>query len=102
MADNIIDGKAISAAVKERVKRDVAEWVGAGNQQPGLATILVGDDPASQVYVGSKRRTTEELGMRSIHHQLPQETTQDDLAELIGQLNDDSEVNGILLQLPAP
>jgi methylenetetrahydrofolate dehydrogenase (NADP+)/methenyltetrahydrofolate cyclohydrolase len=102
MADNIIDGKAISAAVKERVKQEVADWVGAGNPQPGLATILVGDDPASHVYVGNKRRTTEEMGMRSIHHELPQDASQDEVADLIQQLNDDPEINGILFQLPAP
>jgi len=101
-ADNIIDGKAIAADVKERVKREVAEWIDAGNPQPVLATILVGDDPASQVYVGSKRRTTEEMGMRSIHHELPADATQEEVAELIEQLNDDSDVNGILFQLPAP
>jgi methylenetetrahydrofolate dehydrogenase (NADP+)/methenyltetrahydrofolate cyclohydrolase len=99
---NIIDGKAIAADVKERVKRDVAEWIAAGNPQPGLATILVGDDPASHVYVGSKRRTTEEMGMRSVHHELPADATQDEVAELIQQLNDDSDVHGILFQLPAP
>jgi methylenetetrahydrofolate dehydrogenase (NADP+) / methenyltetrahydrofolate cyclohydrolase len=101
-ADNIIDGRAIAAAVKERVKREVAEWVDAGNPQPGLATILVGDDPASHVYVKSKRKNTEELGMRSFHHELPQDATEEDVADLIQQLNDDPEVNGILFQLPAP
>jgi methylenetetrahydrofolate dehydrogenase (NADP+)/methenyltetrahydrofolate cyclohydrolase len=102
MADNIIDGRAIAADVKERVKREVAEWIAAGNPQPGLATILVGDDPASHVYVGSKRRTTEEMGMRSIHHELPADTTEEEVAELIQQLNDDPDVHGILFQLPAP
>jgi methylenetetrahydrofolate dehydrogenase (NADP+)/methenyltetrahydrofolate cyclohydrolase len=99
---NIIDGKAIAAGVKERVKREVAEWIDAGNPQPGLATILVGDDPASAVYVGSKRRTTEEMGMRSFHHELPADATQDEVADLIQQLNDDDDVHGILFQLPAP
>ena len=101
-ADNIIDGKAIAADVKERVKREVAEWIDAGNPQPGLATILVGDDPGSHVYVKSKRKNTEDLGMRSFHHELPQDATEDEVADLIQQLNDDSDVNGILLQLPAP
>jgi methylenetetrahydrofolate dehydrogenase (NADP+)/methenyltetrahydrofolate cyclohydrolase len=101
-ADNIIDGKAIAADVKERVKREVAEWVEAGNPQPGLATILVGDDPASHVYVKSKRKNTEELGMRSFHHELPEDATEEEVADLIQQLNDDSDVNGILFQLPAP
>jgi methylenetetrahydrofolate dehydrogenase (NADP+)/methenyltetrahydrofolate cyclohydrolase len=101
-ADNIIDGRAIAADVKERVKREVAEWVDAGNPQPGLATILVGDDPASHVYVKSKRKNTEELGMRSFHHELPEDASEDDVADLIQQLNDDADVNGILFQLPAP
>jgi methylenetetrahydrofolate dehydrogenase (NADP+)/methenyltetrahydrofolate cyclohydrolase len=101
-ADNIIDGRAIAADVRERVKREVAEWIEAGNPQPGLATILVGDDPASHVYVKSKRKNTEELGMRSFHHELPGDATEDDVADLIQQLNDDTDVNGILFQLPAP
>ena len=98
----IIDGRAVAAEVKERVGREVAEWVDGGGDQPGLATILVGDDPASHVYVRNKRKATEEAGMRSFHHELPADTPQDELAELIGALNDDSDVHGILLQLPAP
>jgi methylenetetrahydrofolate dehydrogenase (NADP+)/methenyltetrahydrofolate cyclohydrolase len=100
--DNIIDGRAVAAEVKERVKRDVAEWVEAGGDQPGLATILVGDDPASHVYVRNKRKATGDAGMRSIHHELPGDTPQEELAELIQALNDDDGVHGILLQLPAP
>jgi methylenetetrahydrofolate dehydrogenase (NADP+)/methenyltetrahydrofolate cyclohydrolase len=102
MIENLIDGRAIAADVKERVGREVAEWIDGGGPQPGLATILVGDDPASQVYVKSKRRTTEELGMRSFHHELPADATQEEVADLIQQLNDDDAVHGILLQLPAP
>jgi methylenetetrahydrofolate dehydrogenase (NADP+)/methenyltetrahydrofolate cyclohydrolase len=100
--NNIIDGRAVAAEVKERVKRDVAEWVEGGGDQPGLATILVGDDPASHVYVRNKRKSTEEAGMRSIHHELPGDTAQDEVAELIQALNEDDTVHGILLQLPAP
>jgi methylenetetrahydrofolate dehydrogenase (NADP+)/methenyltetrahydrofolate cyclohydrolase len=100
--DNVIDGRAVAAEVKERVKRDVAEWVEGGGDQPGLATILVGDDPASHVYVRNKRKSTEEAGMRSIHHELPGDTPQDEVAELIQALNEDDTVHGILLQLPAP
>jgi methylenetetrahydrofolate dehydrogenase (NADP+)/methenyltetrahydrofolate cyclohydrolase len=100
--DNIIDGRAVAAEVKERVKRDVAEWVEGGGDQPGLATILVGDDPASHVYVRNKRKSTEEAGMRSIHHELAGDTPQDEVAELIQALNEDDTVHGILLQLPAP
>jgi methylenetetrahydrofolate dehydrogenase (NADP+)/methenyltetrahydrofolate cyclohydrolase len=98
----IIDGRAVAAKVKERVKGEVAEWIDGGGDQPGLATILVGDDPASHVYVRNKRKATEEAGMRSFHHELPADTPQDQVADLIGSLNDDDEVHGILLQLPAP
>jgi methylenetetrahydrofolate dehydrogenase (NADP+)/methenyltetrahydrofolate cyclohydrolase len=98
----IIDGRAVATEVKERVKGQVAEWIEGGGDQPGLATILVGDDPASHVYVRNKRKATEEAGMRSFHHELPADTPQEELAELIGSLNDDDEVHGILLQLPAP
>jgi methylenetetrahydrofolate dehydrogenase (NADP+)/methenyltetrahydrofolate cyclohydrolase len=100
--DNIIDGRAVAAGVKDRVKREVAEWVEGGGEQPGLATILVGDDPASHVYVRNKHKATEEAGMRSFDHQLAADTSQDELAELIQALNDDDDVHGILLQLPAP
>jgi methylenetetrahydrofolate dehydrogenase (NADP+)/methenyltetrahydrofolate cyclohydrolase len=98
----IIDGRAVAAEVKERVKGEVAEWVDGGGDQPGLATILVGDDPASHVYVRNKRKATEEAGMRSFHHELPADTPQEEVAELIGSLNEDDDVHGILLQLPAP
>src|SRR5215212_6879317 len=98
----IIDGRAVAAEVKERVAREVAEWVDGGGDQPGLATILVGDDPASQVYVRNKRKATEEAGMRSFHHGLPADTPQEEVADLIGTLNEDDSVHGILLQLPAP
>ena len=94
----IIDGKAIAADVRERVRREVAELDG----KPGLATILVGEDPASHVYVRNKRKACEEAGMASIHHELPSDSTQDEVAELIGSLNGDPAVNGILLQLPVP
>jgi methylenetetrahydrofolate dehydrogenase (NADP+)/methenyltetrahydrofolate cyclohydrolase len=102
MNDNVIDGRAVAGEVKERVRREVAEWIDGGGDQPGLATILVGDDPASQVYIRNKRKATEEAGMRSFHHGLPADTPQEEVADLIGTLNDDDAVHGILLQLPAP
>lgn len=102
MNDNVIDGRAVAAEVKERVGREVAEWIEGGGDQPGLATILVGDDPASHVYVRNKRKATEAAGMRSVHHELPADTAQDEVAELIRSLNADDAVHGILLQLPAP
>ena len=100
--DKIIDGRAVAAEVKERVKRDVAAWIEGGGDQPGLATILVGDDPASQIYVRNKHEKSREAGMTSFNHTLPADTPQEELAELIQQLNEDSSVHGILLQLPAP
>jgi len=99
----VIDGKAVAAGVRERVAEGVREFVEArGGDVPGLATVLVGDDPASQVYVASKRRQTEEVGMRSIHHGLGAATPQDELLELVASLNDDDTVDGILVQLPLP
>jgi methylenetetrahydrofolate dehydrogenase (NADP+)/methenyltetrahydrofolate cyclohydrolase len=100
--DKIIDGRAVAAEVKERVRRDVAAWIEGGGDQPGLATILVGDDPGSRIYVRNKHKATEEAGMRSFHHELPADTPQDEVAELIQALNEDDDVHGILLQLPAP
>src|SRR3954469_13713406 len=98
----IIDGREVGARVRERVKGEVEELIASGGPQPGLATILVGDDPASQIYVRNKHEKSREAGMTSFNHVLPGDTPQDELAELIQQLNDDSSVHGILLQLPAP
>jgi methylenetetrahydrofolate dehydrogenase (NADP+)/methenyltetrahydrofolate cyclohydrolase len=98
----IIDGKAVAQGVRDRVKREVEELVASGGPQPGLATILVGEDPASQIYVRNKHEKSREAGMTSFNHVLPADTPQDELAELIEQLNEDSSVHGILLQLPAP
>jgi methylenetetrahydrofolate dehydrogenase (NADP+) / methenyltetrahydrofolate cyclohydrolase len=100
--DNVIDGRAVAAEVKDRVRREVAEWIEEGGDQPGLATILVGDDPASQVYVRNKHKATEEAGMHSVHHGLPADTSQEEVADLIQSLNEDDSIHGILLQLPAP
>jgi methylenetetrahydrofolate dehydrogenase (NADP+) / methenyltetrahydrofolate cyclohydrolase len=98
-----IDGKALAASVRERVAEDVREFSAArGGDVPGLATVLVGDDPASQIYVSSKRKLTEEVGMRSVHHGLGPETPQDELLDLVAGLNDDETVDGILVQLPLP
>ena len=102
MSARIIDGNAAAAAVRERVAAEVAELVAGGGAPPGLATILVGDDPASHVYVGMKRRDCEQVGMASIHHELAADTAQGDLGELITMLNADPECQGILLQLPVP
>jgi methylenetetrahydrofolate dehydrogenase (NADP+)/methenyltetrahydrofolate cyclohydrolase len=97
----VIDGKAVAARVRERVAAEVAE-LREGGVQPGLATVLVGDDPASHVYVRNKRRTSEEVGIRSFHHDLPAGTLQEELRDLLLELNADDAVHGILLQLPLP
>ncbi|TMK75067.1 MAG: bifunctional methylenetetrahydrofolate dehydrogenase/methenyltetrahydrofolate cyclohydrolase FolD [Actinobacteria bacterium] len=103
MAAAIIDGKAVAAEVRERVAADVREFADSHDGRvPGLATVLVGEDPASQVYVGNKRKQTEEVGMRSIHHGLDDSTPEDELLELIAELNADDGVDGILVQLPLP
>jgi methylenetetrahydrofolate dehydrogenase (NADP+)/methenyltetrahydrofolate cyclohydrolase len=98
----IIDGRKVAQEVRDRVKREVEELIASGGPQPGLATILVGDDPASQIYIRNKHEKSREAGMTSFNHVLPAETPQDEVADLIQQLNDDSSVHGILLQLPAP
>ncbi len=102
MSDNVIDGKVVAQEVRDRVKGEVEEFIASGGPQPGLATILVGDDPASQVYVRNKHEKSREAGMQSFNHTLPSDTTQDEIADLIVQLNEDDSVHGILLQLPVP
>jgi methylenetetrahydrofolate dehydrogenase (NADP+)/methenyltetrahydrofolate cyclohydrolase len=99
----VIDGKAVAAEVRARVAASVRQFAAAsGGRVPGLATVLVGDDSASHVYVASKRRQTEEVGMRSVHHGLEASISQDELLALVGELNADREVDGILVQLPLP
>jgi methylenetetrahydrofolate dehydrogenase (NADP+)/methenyltetrahydrofolate cyclohydrolase len=99
---NVIDGKAVAAEVRERVRLGVEELLASGGPKPGLATVLVGDDPASKIYVRNKGEACREAGMNSFNHDLPADTPQEDLADLIGILNDDDEVHGILVQLPLP
>src|SRR5215207_4356607 len=102
MAARVIDGKAVAAAVRERVKVDVAAYEQEAGRVPGLATVLVGDDPASEIYVRNKRRTTEEVGMRSVHHGLEAGIKQEELLGLVRELGSDDDVDGILVQLPLP
>jgi methylenetetrahydrofolate dehydrogenase (NADP+)/methenyltetrahydrofolate cyclohydrolase len=103
MSATVIDGKAVAAGVRKRVAAEVDEFAAAHEGRvPGLATVLVGDDPGSQVYVRNKRRSTEEVGMRSIHHRLEASLTTQGLVGLVGELNGDDEVDGILVQLPLP
>ena len=100
--NKVIDGKAFAAGLTQRIGDAVAEFTAAGHPQPGLAVVLVGEDPASQVYVRNKIRTTTEAGMRSIEYKLDVSTSQDELMALIAKLNQDDEVDGILVQLPLP
>ncbi|MEK6251862.1 MAG: bifunctional methylenetetrahydrofolate dehydrogenase/methenyltetrahydrofolate cyclohydrolase FolD [Actinomycetota bacterium] len=103
MSAKIIDGKAVAAEVRERVRSEVAEYADAnGGRAPGLATALVGDDPASQIYVHNKHKACEEAGIRSLDHQLPAQTSENELLGLVERLNADPEVDGILVQLPVP
>jgi methylenetetrahydrofolate dehydrogenase (NADP+) / methenyltetrahydrofolate cyclohydrolase len=101
MVAQMIDGKAFAARVREQVAAEVARVKAAG-VTPGLAVVLVGEDPASQVYVRSKGKQTVEVGMASFEHRLPAETSEVDLLALIARLNADREVHGILVQLPLP
>ena len=98
----IIDGKAVGEEVVAKVKRLTAELVAANGVQPGIAVVIVGEDPASQVYVASKSRKAKECGFHSVQHTLPAETSETELLDLIGRLNADPKIHGILVQLPLP
>ena len=102
MSAKIIDGKAIALSVRQRVAARVAERKAKGLRAPGLAVVLVGEDAASQVYVGSKRRACEEVGFISKSYDLAPTITQDELLALIDQLNADPTIDGVLVQLPLP
>ncbi|TGV73258.1 bifunctional methylenetetrahydrofolate dehydrogenase/methenyltetrahydrofolate cyclohydrolase, partial [Mesorhizobium sp. M00.F.Ca.ET.158.01.1.1] len=98
----MIDGKSVAEDVVRSVKALTAELVAKGKAKPGLAVVIVGEDPASQVYVASKSRTAKECGFHSLQHTLPAETSEAALLELIAELNADPAINGILVQLPLP
>jgi len=102
MTAEIISGTAISMQIREELKQEVAQLKEKHNIIPGLATVLVGEDPASQSYVGSKVRTCKELGIYSERHDLPADTDEQTLMSLIDRLNKDPKINGILVQLPLP
>jgi methylenetetrahydrofolate dehydrogenase (NADP+)/methenyltetrahydrofolate cyclohydrolase len=102
MTAQIIDGVKIAEKVRNRVKEEVANWVAAGHSAPGLATVLVGENPASQVYVRSKQKACGEVGIQSFGFNLPASSTQEEVESLVRQLNADPKVNGILVQLPLP
>jgi methylenetetrahydrofolate dehydrogenase (NADP+)/methenyltetrahydrofolate cyclohydrolase len=98
----ILDGQAIAQQIRGEVKTGVTELAADGRRAPGLAAVLVGGDPASQIYVNSKVKACEEAGMVSQAHRLPEETTEDELMALVDQLNEDDTIDGILVQLPLP
>ena len=98
----LIDGKAIAAALRSRIAKAVAELKAKHDLTPGLAVVLVGEDPASKVYVANKARQTVEVGMNSWEHKLPATTSEADLLALVDKLNRDSSVHGILVQMPLP
>lgn len=102
MSAHILDGKAIAADIRKDIKAKVDQMGEAGQRPPGLVVVLVGEDPASQVYVRNKQRSCEEVGFLSELHRLPVETSQEELLNLIDQLNEREEVDGILVQLPLP
>jgi methylenetetrahydrofolate dehydrogenase (NADP+) / methenyltetrahydrofolate cyclohydrolase len=102
MAATVIDGKAVAASVRERVKGEVEGLSAELGRPPGLATVLVGDDPASAIYVRRKHEACEEVGIRSFDHKPDGSISQEDLLGLVHELNDSEEVDGILVQLPLP
>lgn len=102
MTAQIISGTQLASQIKSNVAQQISQYVAQGKRAPGLAVILVGADPASQVYVGSKRKSCAEIGIASKSYDLPETTTEQALLELIEELNQDAEINGILVQLPLP
>ena len=102
MPARILDGKSIAAEIRREIADEVTAWTGQGGVVPTLAAILVGDDPASQVYVRNKERACQKAGIGSLLHRLPADTGQAALLKLIDQLNTDPQVHGILVQLPLP
>ncbi len=98
----LLDGKSLAEKIKEQLKKEVEDYLKKGMRNPALAVILVGDNPASKVYVKNKRNACEQVGINSLCFQLPENTTQIELLELIGKLNGDETIDGILVQLPLP
>jgi len=102
MAATLIKGAEVAAQIREELKKEIAELKAKHNLVPGLVTVLVGADPASQVYVGQKEKTSKELGIYSERHDLPEMTTQQELIALVQKLNKNPKIHGILVQLPLP
>ncbi len=102
MSAKVIDGTKVAARVRDEIAVAVAEMKEKHNYTPGLATVLVGEDPASSTYVRSKQRMCERLGIRSVGHKLPADASQEEVVALVARLNADPDINGILVQLPLP
>jgi methylenetetrahydrofolate dehydrogenase (NADP+) / methenyltetrahydrofolate cyclohydrolase len=102
MTAQIIDGKAVATKLKLELKKATELRLNSGKRRPGLAVVLLGSDPASQIYVGSKRRSCEEIGFKSDSYDLATDSTEEELLTLIDKLNADDEIDGILVQLPLP
>ncbi|WP_029522459.1 bifunctional methylenetetrahydrofolate dehydrogenase/methenyltetrahydrofolate cyclohydrolase FolD [Persephonella sp. KM09-Lau-8] len=102
MAAVILDGKSLAKQIREELKKEIDGYIQKGLRNPNLVVILVGDDPASQVYVENKRKACKEVGINSMVFKLPENTTQTELLELIGKFNGDEDIDGILVQLPLP
>jgi len=102
MSARIIDGKSIAENVRQQIKQGIDQRLAAGKRRPGLAVILVGNDPASEIYVRNKRRACDESGVLSRSYDLAEDTSQQQLLELIDALNEDRQIDGILVQLPLP
>lgn len=102
MTATLIDGKAVSQRVRAELREEIEAWVSGGGRRPGLATVLVGEDPASAVYVRNKQKACVEVGIEGFAHDLLADSTQEQVVELLAELNADERVSGILLQLPTP
>jgi methylenetetrahydrofolate dehydrogenase (NADP+)/methenyltetrahydrofolate cyclohydrolase len=102
LAARVIDGKQVAGAVRQRVAAGVEVFTGERGRPPALATVLVGEDPASEIYVRNKHKACEEAGMRSVHHGLAADTSEAELLAVVEQLGEDDEIDGILVQLPVP
>ncbi|NPB05015.1 MAG: bifunctional methylenetetrahydrofolate dehydrogenase/methenyltetrahydrofolate cyclohydrolase FolD [Aquificae bacterium] len=98
----ILDGRAVSRIYRERIKEEVERFKRLGYREPSLAVVLVGNDPASQVYVNNKQKACKKVGIRSLFYHLPEDTPEERLLSLVGELNENPEVDGILVQLPLP
>jgi len=102
MTTQIIDGKAIAEQLQQNIIHRIRARIDQGRRAPGLAVIWVGQDPASEIYVAKKRKTCEQLGIRSVAYDLPEDTTQETLTNLVQSLNEDDQIDGVLVQLPLP